>query len=118
MKKVNLFQLSNNLKTLKNNKEKPFADMALERIEKQCEGLPSGSGIDRGVTFDVERSKPDRLVFICPFHCMDANGHYCGWIEFKVIVKPAFGGFDMRITGRDRDQIKDYLYDVFNETFE
>lgn len=74
---------------------------------------PSGSGIDRGVVFS-SFSTPLRLVFDVDFHHMDEHGSYDGWTSHKVIVTPTFGGFDVRVTGSNRNQIKDYLGDTFH----
>lgn len=76
--------------------------------------MPSGSGIDNGTTLDPD-STPDRLVFNTSYHHMDEGGGYAGWTEHQVIVTPSLSsGFELRITGKDRNQIKDYLYDVFD----
>ena len=78
--------------------------------------MPSGSGIDSGTKLDFDRSKPNRLVFTAPYHHMNDDGMYDGWTDHDIIVTPDLGfGFDLRITGRDRNQIKDYLGDTFAE---
>jgi len=87
--------------------------VGLERIVR--EHLPSGSGFDAGTSIDKVRSRRDRIVFRTSFHHMDENGHYDGWTEHDVVVTPAFDGFDLRVTGRDRNGIKDYIGDVFHE---
>ena len=76
--------------------------------------MPSGSGIDSGTTLDFGRSKPNRLVFTAPYHHMNDGGMYDGWTDYDIIVTPDLSfGFNLRITGRDRNQIKDYLGDTF-----
>ena len=83
----------------------------LETIERSC--LPSGSGIDNGCTIDLGRSKQNRIVLSLGFHHMNEHGYYDGWSYHDVIVTPSLEfGFDLRITGRDRNDIKNYLYDV------
>lgn len=75
--------------------------------------MPSGSGIDCGTKLD-DCSTPERLVFNLSFHHMDENGFYDGWTEHQVIVKPSLQfGVDIRITGRDKNQIKEYLHEVY-----
>lgn len=77
--------------------------------------MPSGSGIDSGTKIDWEQSTPLRLVFNTAFHHMDEMGGYDGWTEHKVIVTPSLTcAFDLKVTGRDRNEIKDYLGEVFN----
>lgn len=76
--------------------------------------MPSGSGVDDGTKLD-DRSNPDKLEFIASFHHMDENGCYDGWTDHRVIVKPSLVfGTSIRVTGRDRNQIKDYLHELFD----
>lgn len=75
--------------------------------------LPSGSGIDRGTTINVERSNADRLVLDVPFHHMDGSGFYCGWTDYQIIVRPDWSGIRIAVKGRDRDGIKDYLAETY-----
>jgi hypothetical protein len=79
------------------------------------DSAPSGSGFDSGTTLNEEKSKENRLVFDTAFHHMDEWGGYDGWTEHQVIVTPSLVfGFTLRITGRDRNGIKDYINDVFS----
>lgn len=84
----------------------------LEYVEKNI--LPSGSGIDCGTTISEDESKPGKIVLLLSYHHMNDGGYYDGWTEHKVIITPSFDGIDMRITGRDRNQIKDYLHDTYH----
>lgn len=82
--------------------------------------LPSGSGIDCGTKLD-ESSTSERLVFTFGFHHMDECGFYDGWTEHKAIVTPTLtshSGFKLRITGRDRNDIKEYLHQVFDSALD
>jgi hypothetical protein len=77
--------------------------------------FPSGSGWDCGTQFDYAESNPERLVFTGSFHHMDEGGGYDGWTEHRIIVTPSLAsGINIKITGRDRNQIKDYLHDIFH----
>jgi hypothetical protein len=79
------------------------------------EYMPSGSGIDNGTSIDLDASTPEKLVFSFGYHHMNESGYYVGWSEHRLIVTPSLAsGFDLRITGRDRDQIKEYLADVYS----
>lgn len=82
------------------------------------EFMPSGSGIDSGTKLDLDESlrhKGARLVFTTAFHHMNQDGYYDGWTEHKVIVTPSLQfGFDLKITGRDRNDIKEYLHEVYH----
>ncbi len=74
---------------------------------------PSGSGIDCGTKLD-DSSTPDKLVFTLSYHHMDEHGSYAGWTDHTVIVTPSLAfGFNLKITGRDRNQIKEYLHEVY-----
>lgn len=79
-----------------------------DAAEQLCKDyMPSGSGVDCGTTIDLDRSKPQRLVFLTPFH------------EHAVIVTPClYSGFNLRITGRDRNDIKDYLGELFSQALD
>lgn len=87
-----------------------------ERIMRLAlEHLPSGSGIDSGCVVMSDESSPDRLVIHVPFHCMDENGSYDGWRDYRVVVRPAFDGISVNVTGRDYNGLKDYLAELFQE---
>lgn len=78
--------------------------------------LPSGSGIDAGVTLDVLASTPERVVFRTSFHHINDEGMYDGWTDHQVIVTPSLAfGFKLRVTGRDRNEIKGYLAELFQD---
>lgn len=84
----------------------------IERLVKQY--MPSGSGIDNGIHFDFGTSRENRLLFTTAFHHMNDGGYYDGWTEHNVIVKPSLAwDIDLKITGRDRRDIKDYLHECF-----
>jgi len=76
--------------------------------------LPSGSGWDNGTTLDRERSTPEKLVFVGAFHHMNEHGYYNGWTEHTIDVTASLAfGLNLRVTGRNRNDIKDYLAEMF-----
>lgn len=79
--------------------------------------LPSGSGFDAGTQLDVCEhvdSHAERLTFQTSFHHMNENGYYDGWTKHSVIIRPSLShGFTLRVTGRNRNDIKDYIADAF-----
>lgn len=83
----------------------------IEHIERDI--LPSGSGIDCGSKVDVDESDSRKIFIDLSFHHMDENGYYDGWTEHRITVSPSFDGIELKISGRDRNQIKDYLHDVY-----
>ena len=88
--------------------------------------LPSGSGIDCGCKIDttiadVDNINVDKLVIHSEYHTMDENGMYGRWITFRVVVRPSLQfGIVLNIMGNfgKNQDLKDYLYDVFNEALE
>jgi hypothetical protein len=77
--------------------------------------LPHGSGIDNGCSIDLAKSTDKKVVIDTSFHHMNDVGMYDGWTDHTIIVTPCFDGVDIRVTGRDRNQIKEYLGDIFND---
>jgi hypothetical protein len=111
--------LANSLQAMRNCQETnniEWRDRHEDTIIKLVERyLPSGSGFDNGTKFDFDRSNPNRLVFTTSFHHMNENGYYDGWTEHTVIITPSLvSGFESRITGRDRNEIKDYIGETFH----
>lgn len=85
----------------------------LARIEREC--LPSGSGFDIGCTIDRD-SNSQRVTIETAFHHMHESGMYDGWTEHKVILTPDLvRGFNIRVTGRNRNGIKDYIADAMHD---
>lgn len=105
--------LAQQLKWLRDTNEH-YKDVAQERIDFIMESAPSGSGIDTGTKISYEASKDGKIVFDFSFHHMNENGFYDGWTEHTLIVKPSLEyGMDILIRGRDRNGIKEYLYDMY-----
>ena len=91
-----------------------WLDRHSERLERLVsDHLPSGSGWDSGTTLS-ETSRPDRLVLDGSWHHMNDDGYYDGWTDHSIIVTPSLAfGINIRVTGRDRNGIKDYLAEMF-----
>ena len=86
------------------------------KIQALCaDWLPSGSGVDCGTQLLLDRSTPSRLVFALSFHHMNDAGMYDGWTDHTAVVTPTFAGVDVRITGRDRNGVKDYLAELLRD---
>lgn len=89
------------------------------RLAYVCaEYLPSGSGIDQGTHIDRSKTTATKLVLSCSFHHMDEHGSYDGWTDHTITVRPTFDGLDVTVGGRDRNDIKNYLGDVFQSALE
>lgn len=80
--------------------------------------MPSGSGFDNGTSIDLEKSTVDKLVFHTSFHHMNEHGYYDGWTDHTVTVKPGFTRLDIRISGKNRNDIKDTIDDSFRNALE
>lgn len=93
-----------------------WKDKHADTIRELCKSfLPHGSGVDCGAELDLDASRGDRLVFTTSFHHMNDGGMYDGWTEHGVVVVPCLSfGFYLRITGRDRNGIKEYLGELFD----
>ncbi len=75
--------------------------------------MPSGSGWDCGTSYDLNDWTDSKMVFHGSFHHMNDGGYYDGWTDHTVTIRPSFNGIDMAISGRDRNDIKDYLGETF-----
>lgn len=77
--------------------------------------FPHGSGFDTGTKLDWDKSTPDKIVFNADFHHMDDNGYYDGWSEHTITVRSCMQfGFNLKIGGRNRNGIKDYISEIFD----
>ena len=94
----------------------PWSTNHKERAERLVlDYMPSGSGIDAGTHLYLSESTGEKLVFGTSFHHM-TEGMYDGWTEHNITVRPSLiHGFTLTISGRNRNEIKDYLYEVFAE---
>lgn len=103
----------------------PMLDAIEEEIDRLVKDhLPSGSGIDSGVTlnygrcFRAGRRQLEYIDFTVPFHCMNEVGMYTGWATFGVVVTPDWDGINLKVVNRDdkcrgKGDIRDYLADLF-----
>ena len=82
----------------------------IERIDNM---LPSGSGFDNGSTIDIGLSTDNKIVLYTAYHHMDEHGFYTHWTEHMIKVYPAFDGIRLSISGKNDNNIKEYMYDVF-----
>lgn len=95
----------------------------METIDNMLVALPNGSGFDQGVKLNLPacstRLLKEKIVFEFSFHHLNENGYYDGWTDHTLIIRPAFqGGYHMHITGRNKNGIKEYFRDIFNDIFE
>jgi len=81
------------------------------------EHMPSGSGFNSGTCLEYEKSTPEKLVFGTYFHHMDENGYYTKTTYHEIVVTPSLlYGFSLKITGKNYNDIKEYIGDIFNQS--
>jgi hypothetical protein len=81
-----------------------------------AEHLPNGSGVDSGSQIDWDKSSAQMIVINTSYHHMNEHGMYDGWTEHQVCVTASLlFDLNIRITGEDRNEIKEYLHEIFNE---
>ena len=91
-----------------------WSDDWQDRFERITSSAPSGSGIDCGTSIDIASQRPERLLLSLSYHHMNDVGYYDGWTDHNVIITPSITfGLSIRITGRNRNEIKDYLSEVY-----
>jgi hypothetical protein len=92
-----------------------FIDQAEENIKTLEKLLPYGSGFDNGSKVNLKESNGQKIVINTSFHHMDENGCYDGWTEHTIIITPCLMyGYKIRITGKNRNYVKDYIYQQFD----
>ena len=96
-----------------NESQREYADKHEEHIEELLAILPSGSGFDSGTTLDWDASHADKLVFTTSFHHMNEMGGYDGWTDHTITVTPSFSGINLRVGGRNRNDIKESIHECF-----
>jgi hypothetical protein len=88
------------------------------RIDEILENkLPHGSGFDRKTTIYYTKSNDQKMVFYSSFHCMNENGYYDGWIEYKIIARASLScALTVDVIGREyHGGLKDYVADCFRD---
>ena len=103
------------LQNCRNSGNTEWEEKHTETLEAIADNiLPRGSGCDSGTTIDLLNSKPERIILHTSFHHMDEYGGYDDWTEHDVIITPSLQfNFHLRITGRNRNDIKDYMHETF-----
>jgi len=98
---------------LKNNNQEWINKHELKLGELQYM-LPHGSGIDGDNAINLDKSTGEKIIIETAFHHMDENGFYDGWTEHKLIITASLiYGLHIKITGFDKNQIKEYLHELF-----
>lgn len=78
--------------------------------------LPSRQGFEGGTDINARESRTSsRIVFSTTYRHVDANGEVYRCTNHKVIVKPAFGGISVSVTGEDINNVKKYIAKIFQD---
>lgn len=86
----------------------------LQNHEDLCKKfLPNGSGFDAGC--EIRAVGKTKIIIKTDFHHLDENGYYDGWTEHTVTVEAAFDGHTIKVSGKDRNNIKDYIAETFQD---
>ena len=91
-----------------------WAAVMEEKIDIIMQGAPSGSGIDSGTRIIAEKCSREKLVFSADYHHMNEVGFYDGWTEHLIIVTHDLINLNIRVTGKNRNNIKEYLAEVYH----
>jgi hypothetical protein len=85
------------------------------RLDKLIDHVPTWSGttLKRG---DVDVTSA-AIRYDVSYHHMNDTGHWDGWTEHTITVRPAFHGVNVRVSGRDRNDVKDMIHEAVNHAF-
>lgn len=96
------------------------SDAELELDRFMYNHAPSGSGINRGTKINWEVSgnpaqAGQAVVLDTSFDHMNEHGFYTHKTDHQIKIRPVllYGPFDLQVTGRNYDDIKEYLADVY-----
>jgi len=96
-----------------NNTE--WFDKHSETINMLVSHLPSGVGWNEGTKIALDASHANKIVLYGSYHHMDEFGYYDGWTEHTITVKGSLkSDIDLRISGSNRNDIKDHLFESFD----
>ena len=101
------------IENCKKSSNSEWLDKHTEKLIELEKSLPSGSGIDCGTKIDTRDLKANQFKLTVSFHHMDENGFYDGWTDHVITVRPSFGGLDLTISGKNKNDIKEYLLDTY-----
>lgn len=114
----NLIRLAHRAEDILSTKSE-MHDIRAGLIKFVREHFPSGSGVDNGTELNWDKTSPEHLVFNTAFHHMDENGTYDGWTHHEVHVSASLSyGIKVRVTGQNRNNIKEYLEEIYDTALE
>jgi hypothetical protein len=88
----------------------------MDLIQWMKNNAPSGSGIDSGTEINFDASGDTKVILTTEFHHMTEHGYYDGWTQHTLTISASLRfGFVLKVGGRDRNMIKEYLGDLYHE---
>lgn len=93
-----------------------MADLWRERLGNLIAQLPSESGFSAGTKF-VSLCESS-MIFSTEFAHLDEGGSCVGWTNHFVYVGLRWSGLEISVTGPNRNDIKEYIKDVFAEALD
>ena len=85
-----------------------------DTLDSLSKYLPSGSGLNYACSINIDESDENKIVIDFLYSHCNEFGWTVGYTAHKLICKPTFDGLDLRITGKDKNGVKEYLYDIFD----
>ena len=119
MKTTLVSALINTSKLIDNYKSSDHTDWAAfheEKLAKLCrDHLPRGIGVF-GVS--VAATTDTKAVFYCLYRHTDKHGYFVCNTAYRIVVRPTFTGLAIRVLGRNKYNVKEYLADQFRDALE
>lgn len=91
------------------------AYFALEDLKKF---LPYGSGFDGEIEIEYKDCGLfEKYLLEVPYHCMNENGYYDGWIDVSYTITPSFSGYNINenwhgYKGKYKEILRDYMVET------
>lgn len=82
------------------------------RVYDIMKGAPSGPGID-STSFIPGECTREQLVFYVEYQHIDEYGGYDARTYHRVIVTPDLLGINLRVTGRNKNDIRKHLSNLY-----
>lgn len=96
-----------------------WSEKHIQKVLSYTDYLPNGSGFDTGTSIDLNKSTEEKLVFLVSYHHMNSDGFYTGWTDHTVTITPSLvSGFDIKVSGRNKNEIKDHIAECFINALE
>lgn len=106
---MKLYQKIARVVSQKNTPKKAKELALLEKL------LPIGNGVETGCVI-LLKSTEKRIEVDTAYWHPNYSYETSRWTEHQVVITPSFEGeINIRITGKNENNVKDYLYDIFHE---